>query len=47
MQGLRTLYGHTGRRAEWQRLVEEIVPDFVDPGLRRVRWRGGRSSGPW
>ncbi|HEY3227670.1 MAG TPA: CHAT domain-containing protein, partial [Roseiflexaceae bacterium] len=31
MQGLRTLYGHTGRRAEWQRLVDEIVPDFVDP----------------
>jgi tetratricopeptide (TPR) repeat protein len=31
MQGLRALYGHTGRRAEWARLVEEIVPDFVDP----------------
>jgi len=31
MQGLRTLYGHTGRRAEWTRLVEEIVPIFVDP----------------
>jgi len=31
MQGLRILYGHTGRRAEWKRLVEEIVPDFVDP----------------
>ena len=31
MQGLFTLYGHTGRRAEWARLVEEIVPDFVDP----------------
>ena len=31
MQGLRTLYDHTGRRAEWARLVEEIVPDFVDP----------------
>jgi tetratricopeptide (TPR) repeat protein len=31
MQGLRSLYGHTGRRAEWKRLVEEIVPDFVDP----------------
>ena len=31
MQGLRTLYGHTGRRAEWARLVDEIVPDFVDP----------------
>ena len=31
MQGLRSLYDHTGRRAEWSRLVEEIVPDFVDP----------------
>jgi tetratricopeptide (TPR) repeat protein len=32
MQGLRRLYNHTGRRAEWQRLVDEVVPDFVDPG---------------
>lgn len=31
MQGLDTLYDHTGRRAEWKRLVEEIVPDLVDP----------------
>ncbi|MEM9294120.1 MAG: tetratricopeptide repeat protein [Acidobacteriota bacterium] len=31
MQGLRMLYHHTGRRAEWRRLVKEIVPDFVDP----------------
>jgi tetratricopeptide (TPR) repeat protein len=30
MQGLQTLYDHTGRRAEWKRLVEEVVPDFVD-----------------
>jgi tetratricopeptide (TPR) repeat protein len=30
MQGLRTLYGQTGRRAEWAQLVAEIVPDFVD-----------------
>ncbi|HXG24454.1 MAG TPA: hypothetical protein VNJ09_07875, partial [Chthonomonadales bacterium] len=29
MQGLRQLYDHTGRYAEWKRLVEEIVPDFV------------------
>ena len=29
MQGLRTLYDHTGRRLEWKRLVDEIVPDFV------------------
>ncbi len=32
MQGLQTLYGYTGRRAEWKRLVDEIVPDFVEPG---------------
>jgi tetratricopeptide (TPR) repeat protein len=31
MQGLQQLYGHTGRRAEWARLVHEIVPDFVHP----------------
>jgi tetratricopeptide (TPR) repeat protein len=31
MQGLLQLYNHTGRRAEWKRLVDEIVPDFVDP----------------
>jgi tetratricopeptide (TPR) repeat protein len=31
MQGLRALYFHMGRHAEWARLVEEIVPDFVNP----------------
>jgi tetratricopeptide (TPR) repeat protein len=31
MQGLQVLYRHTGRTAEWSRLVEEIVADFVDP----------------
>ncbi|MCI2430466.1 CHAT domain-containing protein [Candidatus Acetothermia bacterium] len=31
MQGLDVLYDHTGRRAEWARLVDETVPDFVDP----------------
>lgn len=31
MQSLRVLYEQTGRRAEWARLVNEIVPDFVDP----------------
>jgi tetratricopeptide (TPR) repeat protein len=31
MQGLRQFYQHTGRTAEWSRLVDEIVPDFVDP----------------
>jgi tetratricopeptide (TPR) repeat protein len=28
---LYNFYAHTGRRIEWKRLVEEIVPDFVDP----------------
>jgi len=32
MQGLKTLYGLTGRRREWTRLVEAVVPYFVDPG---------------
>jgi len=31
MQGLRILYDHTGRTGEWASLVDEIVPDFVDP----------------
>ena len=31
MQGLRTLYGATGRRAAWRRLVDDVVPDFIDP----------------
>jgi tetratricopeptide (TPR) repeat protein len=31
MQGLQMLYRHTGRRAEWKQLVDEIVPDLVDP----------------
>jgi len=30
MQGLNALYTNTGRMAEWARLVEEIVPDFID-----------------
>lgn len=30
-QGLDSLYGQTGRRAEWRRLVNEILPYFVDP----------------
>ncbi|MBZ5617833.1 MAG: CHAT domain-containing protein [Acidobacteriia bacterium] len=44
MQGLYSLYDHTGRQTEWRHLVEEIVPDFVDtttegplPG-REERW---------
>ncbi len=31
MQGIRNLYDHTGRMAEFKRLVDELVPDFVDP----------------
>ncbi|MEA2601106.1 MAG: hypothetical protein QOF89_2098 [Acidobacteriota bacterium] len=31
MQGLDHLYDHTARRAEWKRLVEELLPDFIDP----------------
>ncbi|MEW2143528.1 CHAT domain-containing protein [Micromonospora vinacea] len=31
MQGLRNLYGQHGRGAEWARLVDELVPDLVDP----------------
>jgi hypothetical protein len=31
MQGLRSLYGHTGRGVEWKALVDEIVPELVDP----------------
>ena len=31
MQGLRMLYDHTGRRATWRRLVDEIVSEYVDP----------------
>jgi tetratricopeptide (TPR) repeat protein len=30
MQGLRVLHDHIGRKEEWARLVEEIVPNFVD-----------------
>lgn len=31
MQGLKLLYRHRGRRAEWKRLVDEIEHHFVDP----------------
>jgi tetratricopeptide (TPR) repeat protein len=30
MQGLRTLYTDTGRGAAWARLLEAIVPEFID-----------------
>jgi tetratricopeptide (TPR) repeat protein len=45
MHGLRPLYMHTGRRAEWTGLVNEIVPKFVDPATdgplvgREEQWR--------
>jgi tetratricopeptide (TPR) repeat protein len=32
MQGLCALYDLTGRRTEWRRLVEELVPFVTDPG---------------
>jgi hypothetical protein len=35
MQGLRSLYEHSGRGAEWARLVDELVPDLVDPASDR------------
>ena len=31
MEGLFGLYYYSGRKVEWIRLVDEIVPDFVDP----------------
>jgi tetratricopeptide (TPR) repeat protein len=34
LQGLRVLYQHTGRKWEWSSLVDEIVPDFVDPATQ-------------
>ena len=30
MQGLNTLYDHTGAQAEWERLLSEVVPHFVE-----------------
>jgi tetratricopeptide (TPR) repeat protein len=45
MQGLRILYQHTARTAEWARLVDELVPDLVDPANdgprpgREQQWR--------
>jgi tetratricopeptide (TPR) repeat protein len=31
MQGLRMLYDHHGRGAEWAHLVDELIPDLTDP----------------
>jgi tetratricopeptide (TPR) repeat protein len=44
MQGFFYLYDHKSRRADWARLVKEIVPDFVDPATdaplpgRELQW---------
>jgi tetratricopeptide (TPR) repeat protein len=35
MRGLSTLYEHTGRNAAWRRLVETVVPDFIDLATSR------------
>ncbi|MDA1052867.1 MAG: hypothetical protein O3C40_20635 [Planctomycetota bacterium] len=49
MQGLQSLYDHTGRRAgwraEWRRLVDEIVPAFCRPGHGRPAAGPGRTLG--
>ncbi|NES12513.1 MULTISPECIES: tetratricopeptide repeat protein [Micromonospora] len=37
MQGLAALYTHLGRKAEWARLVNELVPDLVDPATNGPR----------
>jgi len=37
MQGLDDLYDHMGRRSEWKKLVEEVVPDFVNPATDEPR----------
>lgn len=43
MQGLRTLYTHTGRQIAWARLVHEVAPEFTDPATDRPR--SGREEG--
>ncbi len=39
MQGLRALYQHRGRGAEFARLVEEIVPDYCTPDDEPIEGR--------
>jgi tetratricopeptide (TPR) repeat protein len=34
MQALSIIYDHNGRVAEWARLVEEVMPEFVDPATQ-------------
>jgi tetratricopeptide (TPR) repeat protein len=45
MQGLDQLYDQRGRRAEWRRLVEEIVPEFVAPSSEQAL--PGREQEEW
>jgi tetratricopeptide (TPR) repeat protein len=42
MQGVRSLYEYQGRRAEWARLVEEIVADYCTPESEPI---AGREDG--
>jgi tetratricopeptide (TPR) repeat protein len=42
MQGLRSLYEHLGRGSEWARLVDELVPDLVDPATGGALANHGR-----
>ena len=44
MQGLQMLYNHTGRSAEWERLVNEIVPDFIDVETESPLERRGKTG---
>ena len=37
MQGLRTLYAHTGQRVAWARLVSQVTPELVDPATGQPR----------
>jgi tetratricopeptide (TPR) repeat protein len=30
LQGLNTLYEHTGRHGEWNHLIDQILPDYID-----------------
>lgn len=44
MQGLRVLYEYQGRRAEWARLVAEIVPDYCTENDEPVPGVPGRED---
>ena len=45
MQGLRALYGHTGRAIEWRRLVDELIPVLTDPATGGPR-PASKTNGP-